>query len=268
MSNMFATVPGQLRALLLAATLAFATAAAPLPRVELWRLDCGTFVTKGLVNSCYLIRHGDRLMLWDTGFGGELVGQPPAAETRSVLVRKSLVSQLAELGLKPEQVEIVALSHLHWDHIGQAASFPKARLLIGREDWEALTATLPDSHLEPFRLAPWINGAAPKDPVTGDRDIFGDGSVVMIATPGHTAGHHALLVRLRHTGAVLLTGDLYYSAAQAAQKLIPKGNADAGETMASFRRFDALATAQKAVVIIQHEPGDVAKLPLFPKGAE
>lgn len=258
-----------IRTIVLVAALAFTTASAPAePRVELWRIDCGNFGPKPLVNGCYLIRHGRQLIIWDAGFGGELVGKPPAPETRSVFVRESLVTQLARIGIRPDQIDIVALSHMHWDHIGQAASFPKARLLIGKEDWESLTSDPVDSHLEPARLAPWIKGGAPKDLVAGDRDIFGDGSVMMIATPGHTAGHHSLLVRLRRFGAVMLTGDLYYSASQYAAKLVTRGNADADATTASFQRFDTLAAAQKAVVVIQHEPADVAKLPVFPKGAD
>ena len=263
-----------LRTIMLAAALAFTTAAAPPEspppgsRVELWRIDCGNFGAKQLVNSCYLIRHGRRLMIWDAGFAGDWVGKPPSPETRSVTVPTSLVSQLARLGITPDQIDIVAVSHLHWDHIGQAASFPRARLLIGKEDWEALTAPRPDSRLEPGCLAPWIKGGAPMEAVAGDKDVFGDGSVMMIATPGHTLGHHSLLVRLPHFGPVMLSGDLYYSADQYREKLVSKGNADPVQTAASFRRFDDLAKAEKATVVIQHEPGDVAKLPIFPRAAD
>jgi N-acyl homoserine lactone hydrolase len=236
--------------------------AGPVPHaaVKLWRLDCGSFVTKGLVNSCYLIRHGSQLMLWDTGFGSEL--GPKAAGIR---VGASLVSQLARIGLDPGQISIVGLSHSHWDHIGQAASFPTATLLIGKEDWDALAAASPpESNL----LAPWVTGHAPKSPVAGDMDIFGDDSVVMLATPGHTPGHHSLLVRLAGRGAVLLTGDLYYSAKQYEDKLVPIHNQDSERTAASFKRFDALARRLNATVVIQHEPQDVEKLPQFPEFAD
>ena len=248
---------------LLAAVLLFNTApATPVPRVavKLWRLDCGSFVTKGLVPSCYLIRHGSQLMLWDSGFGAE-----PGAKADGIRVAASLVSQLARIGVDPGQIGIVGLSHLHWDHTGQAASFATARLLVGREDWDALAAA-PPSESEP--LAPWVTGHAPKSLVTGDEDIFADGSVVMLATPGHTPGHHSLLVRLAGRGAVLLTGDLYYSAKQYEDKLVPLHNQDAERTAASFKRFDALARRLNATVVIQHEPRDVAKLPQFPEFAD
>lgn len=249
---------------LLTAALAFGAAGAatrPSPRVELWRLDCGTFGPKPLVNSCYLIRHGDQLMLWDAGFPGEWVGKPPAAERRSVVATTSLIDALARLGIAPDAIDIVAVSHLHWDHIGQAASFPKARLLIGKEDWESLVATRPDPRLQPYRFAPWIEDSAPLETIVGDKDVFGDGSVIMFATPGHTAGHHSLLVRTTRSGAAMLSGDLYSSATQYVEKRVPKDNVDAARTVESFRRFDAMSHALKATVVIQHEPADIAKLP-------
>jgi glyoxylase-like metal-dependent hydrolase (beta-lactamase superfamily II) len=197
-----------------------------------------------------------------------MVGQTPSPERRSVVAPTSLVSELARLGLKPGQIDIVAVSHLHWDHIGQAASFPNAKLLIGKEDWGALTAAQPDSRLQPQRFAPWIKGGSAVDTLVGDKDIFGDGSVMMIATPGHTPGHHSLVVRLPHFGPVMLSGDLYSSAAQYREKRVSEKNSNAAQTAQSFRRFDAMAQELKATVIIQHEPADVAKLPAFPGAAD
>jgi len=253
--------------LLAAALAAGLEGAEPTPRVMLWRMDGGTFVTKRLVDSCYLIRHDLQYLLWDAGLGAELTGHPNQTKQGWVVeVRESLVSQLAELRIKPAQIDILALSHKHSDHIGQASYFPAAKLLIGKEDWDALVARSPDPRLEPGRLAPWITGGAPKELVTGDKDIFGDGSVVMLAMPGHTPGHHSLLVRLKQFGPVLLTGDLYYSAEQYEKQFIPK-NEDAAETAASFVRFRKLAESLHATVVIQHEPRDVAKLPVFPNAA-
>jgi N-acyl homoserine lactone hydrolase len=249
---------------LLAALLILSTAAAAAPPrapIELWRLDCGAFVKRGLVNSCYLIRHGSQLMLWDTGFGTEA-----PAKYESIRLGATLASELARIGIRPEQIDLVALSHIHGDHIGQAATFATARLLIGKADWDALAQ--PAHSGEAAQLAPWVTGHAPKSLVAGDRDIFGDGSVAMLATPGHTPGHHSLLVRLAARGTVLLTGDLYYSAQQYASRSVPVHNDNAARTLASFRRFDALAAASHATVIIQHEPQDVAKLPGFPVSAD
>jgi N-acyl homoserine lactone hydrolase len=230
--------------------------------VRLWRLDCGVFVTKHLVNSCYVIRHGSTWMLWDTGFSAQ-----QSAKSDGIRVDSSLTSELARIGLQPKQIGLIGLSHLHWDHVGQAADFPAARLLVGKEDWDAMAAHLPAVNVAPEMLAPWFSGPAPKTLVQGDQDIFGDGSVIMIATPGHTPGHHSLLVRLARQGPVLLTGDLYHSTQQFEAKQVPPHDADPEQTKASFERFDALVQELNATLIIQHEPADVAKLPRFPRSA-
>jgi glyoxylase-like metal-dependent hydrolase (beta-lactamase superfamily II) len=244
-------------------------AAAAMPRTSLWRLDCGSFVTKGLTNSCYLVRHDNDYMLWDAGFGTELLGRPQEHGKGSwIELKQALAAQLAALGLRPGQIGILGISHTHFDHIGQAADFPSAHLVVGREDWEAMRAQSPDETSESQRLKPWVSGGAPKELIDGDKDVFGDGSVVMIATPGHTPGHHSLLVRLKHSGAILLTGDLYYSAQQYAQDEVPKHNSSVAATLASFARFRTLAKSTQATIVIQHEPADVSKLPPFPNAAE
>jgi glyoxylase-like metal-dependent hydrolase (beta-lactamase superfamily II) len=233
-----------------------------------WRLRCGTFVTKHLTDSCYLIRHGRELMLWDTGLGAELLHHPVQQANGSVVVlHETIAAQLARLGLRPRQIDIVALSHVHSDHIGQAAAFAHARLIVGRKDWEMLTASPPAAGLEPQRLRPWIEGRAPRTLVSGDYDVFADGSVVMLATPGHTPGHHSLLLRLKAFGPVLLTGDLYASRLQRLRRRPAPHDLDRAAVLQSFRRFESLAASLHATVIIQHEPADILKLPPFPQAA-
>lgn len=251
--------------------------------LKMWRMDCGTaeladldlFSDTGgygrpgvLTVSCYLLRHGDQYMIWDTGFGVELTGPPrPVVPGIRAGIGPTLVAQLGQLGVRPEQISIVGISHNHGDHLGQAVSFPKAKLLIGAKDWEQLMHKPTGPGLEPQRLKPWIDGA-PKELVEGDKDVFGDGSVVMLTMPGHTPGHHSLLVRLKNRGPVLLTGDLYHFTEQRERGRMPPFNYNRADTLASFDRFEAIAKNLKATVIIQHERADVAKLPAFPEGAD
>jgi glyoxylase-like metal-dependent hydrolase (beta-lactamase superfamily II) len=248
--------------------------------IEMWRLDCGsveigdldrfsdTFLYVGrkktLTDSCYLIRHGENYLLWDTGLPGELAGKTVAADGMVLTVGRTIVDQLGSIGVRPEQINFVGISHRHEDHIGQAANFPKATLLIGAEDFETVKGR-PDSA---SRLAPWIKGSSKVEKVQGDHDVFGDGSVVMLDMPGHTEGHHSLLVRLHGTGPVLLTGDLYHFTENFRNRGVPSFNTDRAETLASMARFDAIARQLKAKMIIQHEPDDIAKLPAFPKSAQ
>lgn len=252
--------------------------------IELWRLDCGEFVIKqygaffsdtfqypagpkDVAGSCYLIRHGPHYMLWDTGLTDALIGHDFDNPAQTIRVKRSLVDQLAELKLKPEQIETIGISHWHFDHTGQAGRFPQAKLLMGKGDLELLRATPPVDADSAKGLAHWLSGGGKLEEVTADKDVFGDGRVVMLKLPGHTPGHYALLVRLA-SGPVLLSGDQYHFTEQVKNRGVPPFNHDRADTLASMDRFDRIAANLKAKVIIQHEPADIAKLPAFPKSAQ
>jgi N-acyl homoserine lactone hydrolase len=255
------------------------------PVVQLWRLDCGDFVMKRfgawfsdtfqypegarpLVGSCYVIRHGDKYMLWDTGLSDQIIGQPVDNAEQRMSLKRSVVDQLADIGVKPEQVGIVAISHFHADHTGQASHFPNAKLVIGQGDWNALKTSAHPGLTDPKEhLAHWLSGKGTVVPGGGDVDIFHDGRVVMLSMPGHTPGHSALLVRLA-SGPVLLSGDQYHFTEAVKNRGVPSFNTDRADTLASHDRFDRIAANLRAKVVIQHEPADVAKLPAFPKAAE
>ena len=247
-------------------------AATPPSNVTLWRLDCGHFANAVPV-SCYLIRHGETYLLWDTGLNPDLAHKgEQKIGAHSVVLDESLPEQLAQLGLKPDDISIVALSHAHFDHVGGAVSLPEATLLIGRKDYDTVVGhpSVLTSHPQDLiqGLAPWISGGAREDLVDGDRDVFGDGTVVMLDTPGHTAGHHSLELRLRHTGTVILTGDLWHSQDEYDNGVSPKNIIDAAQSDASVRRIKAIAADSHATVIISHEARDISKLPAFPKPAD
>ena len=250
------------------------------PAMSLWRLDCGDFQIndinafmsdtseyparpKHLVGSCYLIKHGDQYLLWDTGMPAALLRQPSVNPVMTVTLRASIVDQLAQIGVRPDQVNMVGISHYHGDHTGQARDFPHARLLMGAADLTAMRARPAAGQAD---LAPWLSGGGQVTEVQGDLDVFNDGSVVMLNLPGHTPGHHALLVRLA-SGPVMLSGDTYHFAEQVAHRGVPPFNTNRAESLASMDRFDRLARNLHARVIIQHEPADVAKLPAFPAAA-
>jgi glyoxylase-like metal-dependent hydrolase (beta-lactamase superfamily II) len=258
----------------------------PIPQapMELWRLHCGEFVIKqygaffsdtfqypsgpkDIVGSCYLIRHGDRYMLWDTGLTDALIGHDMDNAAQTIRVKRSLLDQLAELKLKPEQIETIGISHWHFDHTGQAPHFPQATLLMGKADLDLLRGTPSPDEDSTKALARWLGGGGKVEALAGDKDVFGDGRVVMLKLPGHTPGHYALLVRLA-SGPVLLSGDQYHFTEQVKNRGVPPFNHDRADTLASMDRFDRIAANLKAKVIIQHEPDDIAKLPAFPRSAK
>ncbi|MGH9382194.1 MAG: N-acyl homoserine lactonase family protein [Thermoanaerobaculia bacterium] len=252
--------------------------------VELWRLDCGAFHVgtlnvfsdtqaypgrkMELTDSCYLIRHGDETMLWDTGLPVEALGEEldRSSDDMEGTLSVTLAAQLAEIGLTSDQVGRVGISHYHFDHVGQLPVFSGSALLIGKGDWEVVTGDDPPEFLVPA-FAPWTSGGGNVEPVEGDYDVFGDGSVVMLSTPGHTPGHYSLLVRLADMGPVLLTGDLAHFRENYETNGVPPFNSDREDTIASLERFKQLAADNRATVIIQHEPGDIDKLPAFPTSA-
>ena len=197
---------------------------------------------------------------------GELVGRDFDNAAQTLKVKRSLVDQLAELNVKPEQIETIGISHWHFDHVGQAGRFPQAKLLIGKGDLQLLRATPPVDEDSAKGLAHWLTGGGKLEEVTADKDVFGDGRVVMLKLPGHTPGHYALLVRLA-SGPVLLSGDQYHFTEQVKNRGVPPFNHDRADTLASSDRFDRIAANLKAKVVIQHEPADIAKLPAFPKSA-
>jgi N-acyl homoserine lactone hydrolase len=246
------------------------------PEVTLTRFDCGTGTTPmdparfsdtfsfpdlklTLTFSCYLVKHGAEYMVWDTGFA---VGENPNAP------KVSIVDQMKKLNLTPDQITYVGISHYHGDHIGQAGLFPKSTLLIGKGDWDALTAKQPGPGVNPARFANWIGGGGKVDPVALDKDVFGDGTVMILGTPGHTPGHQSLLVRLKQKGPVILTGDASHFRENYDGNGVPTFNTDRAQTLASIDRVKKVAANLKATVIIQHDPRDIDKLPAFPAAAQ
>lgn len=251
---------------------------APKAKVSITRLDCGKALIKDfnsffsdtleypsgprdIVASCYLVRHMDHYLLWDTGFAAAIRGKPNDWGPLVATLDKTIPEQLAVLGVKPEQITAVGISHMHGDHTGQARDFPGAKLIVGKGDFE-----LTKGDNDPF--GPWRGDAAKLQLMHGgDIDVFGDGSVVALNLPGHTPDHMALLVKLA-SGNVLLTGDLYHATIAREKKGVPPFNTNRAETLASIDRFERLARTFNAKVIIQHEPADIAKLPAFPGAAE
>jgi N-acyl homoserine lactone hydrolase len=252
-------------------------ASAQAPEITLTRLDCGTPAAPTAVNqrfsdtyaygdlklqfiySCYLIKHGDEYLLWDAGH---------AMTTPNVAPKVSLVDLLAQINVKPEQIKYVGISHYHADHTGQVGSFPKATLLIGKGDWDAISSPKPifGVNFAPFEY--WTKGEGKVEQVPLDKDVFGDGSVIMLYTPGHTPGHHCLLVKLPQMGPVVLSGDLMHFRENYDTNGVPAFNTDRAQTLASLERVKKIAANFKATVIIQHDARDLDKLPAFPAAAK
>jgi glyoxylase-like metal-dependent hydrolase (beta-lactamase superfamily II) len=183
-------------------------------------------------NTCCLIRHQRGTMIWDTGLADALAAMPNgivgAGGNIHMTRTKTLAAQLAELNIRPGDINFVGVSHHHGDHVGNLALFTGATVLIQEAEYDAGQAAMAKPEYAPTQK---INK------LKGDHDVFGDGSVMILSTPGHTPGHQALLVNLPKTGSVLLTGDAVHLQVSWDNRLSPGFNFNKEQTVASIEKM-------------------------------
>lgn len=259
-----------LAALLFAATAGCAHRPAAPAAMAMWRLDCGSFDIDNFEGrgrmvmpaSCYLIRHGGELILFDAGLDTELYGRPQRQTEQTLRLEHTLDEQLKRIGIEPAKVTTLIVSHYHGDHHGQAGLFPNARLVIGAGDAAALRAASDQG-----ALRPWLAGQRPVEEIAADRDLTGDARLIVLFTPGHTPGHLSLLVRLS-TASYVLTGDLVHSRGQLTTLEPSRNHVDKVRGKAEIERVLALARRAGATTIVGHDRDDIALLPAFPAAAQ
>jgi len=207
-------------------------------------------------DNCYLIRHGDRWLLWDTGLSDEIAAKPEGVKASNGLltswVRRPLQGQLAALGVQPSDVTDLAISHFHSDHAGNANLFAAAHVYLQQREYDAAFGANPSA----FGFVPALYEKLRGSTTTlldGDYDIFGDGSAVILSTPGHTPGHQSLLVRLPQRGAVVLSGDMVHFRANWDARRVPARNFDKDASVSSMERIARLLHEQKAELWINHD---------------
>ena len=244
--------------------------------LSLYTFDCGSigvsdldvFSSTGdyagqtdvLTNTCYLIRHPQGDLLWDLGLPQGLAGADPQTEgVFTLTLERTLIEQLADIDMSPKDIEFISISHSHFDHSGQAALFPESQWLVNKDEFDYMFSS--DANKAQNVAFSELN----KSIHSGNQDVFGDGSVMILALPGHTPGHSALQINLAESGPILLTGDLYHRSESRELKRVPRFNSDEAQTRESMEIFETLARDSGARVIIQHEPKDVATLPKPPE---
>ena len=201
------------------------------------------------VDSCYLIKHSSKgWFLWDTGIADAVAAMPNGlvpADPKAVTWRrpKTLAAQLEQLGLKPDDVKAMAVSHTHPDHTGNVELFPQAMLYVQKAEYDWPGAN----------NAPRFKPSHPVELLNGDKDVFGDGSVTILSTPGHTPGHQSLLVKLPKTGAVVLSGDAVHFKDNWENRRVPSGNVDKDKTLASLQRIADVLAKEQAQLWINHD---------------
>lgn len=203
---------------------------------------------------CYLIEHPEGRLIWDAGVPAELAEQEGWQTAYDVSVRldRTLADQLQDLGLSSTDIDSVAFSHMHWDHVAQANQFTSSTHLIQRPEHAA--AFVPEPTVPYFDPALYGELAGNKTVLLdGDHDVFGDGRVVIKSTPGHTPGHQSLYVELAETGPIVLSGDLYHFAANRELGRVPTFNYDEDQTRESMAELDAFLEERGAELWIEHD---------------
>jgi N-acyl homoserine lactone hydrolase len=254
---------------------------------KLYRLDCGRSVandesvwtpgqnvgrTIEFSSTCWLIKHGDDWLLWDTGVPEDTLNDPRGWSTLPKLIvyhlDRSIKDQLARIGLQTTDIGRVAISHTHGDHIGNVSLFPDATILMQRaeHDWIHSANGTNDNVNQLMALARKLMGT-PKhlQLIDGDADVFGDGSVILVATPGHTPGHQSLLLHLRNSGFIVLSGDVAHLEANFEHDVVPSLNTSKPESIASMDRIKQLLATYQAKLFINHDKRQEDGLELLPE---
>jgi glyoxylase-like metal-dependent hydrolase (beta-lactamase superfamily II) len=251
-------------------------------QIKLYVLDCGTvkardlsvfnpIIEKGtkmeMAVPCYLIKHPSKgTMVWDAGLSDSIASEKDGIEfydgVFNLSVKKTMLSQLAEVGVKPTQVTYFAPSHLHVDHSGNANYFADSTLLMQQAEYQV--AFSKDAANYGFDIN---NYSALRDakriPLQGDHDVFGDGSAIILSTPGHSPGHQSLYLKLPETGPVILSGDLYHFHKNRQEYGIPVWN-DKKSTISSFAKIDNILDNTAAKLWIQHDPEEAKTTRMSP----
>lgn len=259
-----------------AAALCIASATASAQNIRLWQVASGIIeLDKGFLTAMSgvgtkvrapvtmaIIQHPRGLIVFDTGnnvavsdgqcasyWGAGLCGAFNAQQSREEVIDR----QLQKLGFKAEDVKYVIYSHFHLDHAGNIKMFPKARHVVQKEELKG--AWWPEKFQRGAYVMKDFDTTRDFDflELTGDFDLFGDGTLTVVDTKGHTAGHQSLMVKLPKTGYVILAGDAVYTA-ENLQGTIPGITWNTNDSMRAIDKLKNLRDTRNAQIWFSHEP--------------
>lgn len=239
--------------------------------LEIGRIEAQLRIITGGDGTCvlpiasWLIDHPDGLVLFDTGMHIDLqtsfdrIGEGTASRfTPDFSEGEELTARLEARDIRPADIDHMVFSHLHFDHAGGTAEIPDARIVIQEAEWSA--------GRDPENIERGIYNPADFDlghdvqTVTGEHDLFGDGRIVCLPTPGHTPGHQALRVEL-DSGPVVLTGDCIYFEQMLDDMMTPKVGSDHDEQLTSMRYLRSLRDDHGCHLIYGHDEAQFRALP-------
>ena len=238
------------------------------PSVQNFGVGDNETTVRDLVVPCYVIEHPKGTLLWDGGLPSAVADIPgwqrnPESGTQFRLQR-TLQGQLLgmDLGFDLSSIDLAAFSHIHYDHVGVANELSNATWLVQRGDYDAVVNDAAVPGYDPALLAEIRK--RPTEVLDGDFDVFGDGTVRLIAATGHTPGHQVLYVELAEFGPLILSGDLYHFRISREQRRVPLFNVDKGLTLTAMDKVEALVAATGATFWIEHDAALFQTLALAP----
>jgi len=230
-----------------------------IPDTSPYQLKKEDVATTYMSVACFLVVHPKGTLMWDAGAVPDSAFKAGTGTLRYATATKTLTAQLADIGYTPADINYLSLSHFHWDHVGNSNLFAGSTWLVRQPEREIMFSDPPSPRTEP------ANYNALKSSKTiiitkPDYDVFGDGSVVIMAAPGHSPAHQVLFLKLKKTGPVVISGDLYHYPEERQRKLIPTTEFNAGQTVESRAAIEAFLKKTGAQLWIQHDFTANAKL--------
>jgi N-acyl homoserine lactone hydrolase len=225
-----------------------------IPDTSNYQLKKEELATTYMALPCYLVAHPKGTLIWDVGAVPDSSFKPGGgpATLRYASAPKALTVQLAEIGYAPADITYLSFSHFHWDHIGNANVFATATWLVRQLERDVMFSDPPSPRTEPAHYSALKNSKTVI--VTKDEhDVFGDGTVVIKSTPGHSPDHLVLFSKLAKTGPILLSGDLYHYPEERALNRVPTTEFNVAQTVASRAAVEAFLKKTGAQLWIQHD---------------
>ncbi len=228
------------------------------------RIITGDDTTATFPIPSWLIEHPQGLVLFDTGLHRELqhdvtrIGRSAKAFRPDFPPGEELTARLTAVGVRPADITHIVFSHLHFDHAGGTAEIPDARIVVQTAEWAAgHDASLVDNGT--YNPDDFDHGHAVQT-IDGVHDLFGDGRIVCVPTPGHTPGHQALRVAL-DSGPVVLTGDCIYFEEMLDRMIVPRFGHDATQQLASMAELRRMRDDEGCRLFYGHDLAQLRSLP-------
>jgi N-acyl homoserine lactone hydrolase len=219
-----------------------------------------------LVNISYLVVHPEGTLQFDAGAVADEAFEDHEGPVVEGIMSASmpLAPQLASAGFTPADIDYFAMSHYHSDHTANANMFAGSTWIVQRAERDFMFADSPEGiiNTDSFSKLESADSIILDDE---DHDVFGDGSVLIMSTPGHTPGHQVVAVRLENAGWIVLGGDLYHYPEEISTGRVPTFEFDADQSRASRTRVLEFMEQNDATLWIEHDIATHAALPKAPQ---